>query len=126
MCMVTEITKEDIEEHGVLISTDDLIVVMFYGTKCGPCEATMPHYEAVSGKFAEKTSKIKFYRIHAWDPTNNEYCRQTWGINGVPHFKVLFNNSVMVDKQGGGDYATMFKMVHDGIDETFKQFVVRI
>lgn len=124
--MVTEITKEDME-RGIPNWDNDVRIVMFFGPTCGPCKATMPHYESTSDFYNSRTNKIHFFRINAWEPAEQaEYCRTTWNINGVPHFKVFSRNQVILEKAGGGDEPTMKKFVHDAIDEMFKRFGERI
>jgi thiol-disulfide isomerase/thioredoxin len=124
--MVTEITMDEMIA-GLPVPDNDLRVVMFFGTTCGPCQATRPHYEATAQFFVEKTTRAQFFRINAWEPEEQKvYCTETWGIQGVPHFKVFCRGEQILDKVGGGDEPTMMKFIHDGIDEAFKRFGERI
>jgi thiol-disulfide isomerase/thioredoxin len=117
--MVTEITKADIE-NGVISNPNVMHVIMFYGTTCGPCKGTMPHYEIASDNYNQKTDRIRFYKIHSWDEAQKEYCKETWGIEGVPHFKLMLRGMTIHEKRGGGDLDAMTKMVHEAIDQVFK------
>jgi thiol-disulfide isomerase/thioredoxin len=124
--MVTEITMQDMMD-GQPTADTDLRVVMFYGPTCGPCKATMPHYETASQFFTERNARIKFLKINAWEPVEQaNYCRETWKVEGVPHFKVFCKGEQLTERVGGGDEPTMMKFIHDGIDEAFKRFGERI
>ena len=124
--MVTEITKDEMNtghEHIDQI----LRIVMFYGATCGPCKRTMPHYETVAQYFTAKNSPILFYRINAWEPVEQkEYCEKVWEIKGVPNFKAFLMGALIHTRQGGGDEQQMFKFLQECIDESFKQYGVRI
>jgi thiol-disulfide isomerase/thioredoxin len=119
--MVTEVTMEDIiAEH--IYEDGYMSVIMFFGAGCGPCKATLPNYEAVAEYFTSRGAKIKFYKINAWEPDEQkEYCTNSWGINGVPHFKVFFNQEEVLTKIGGGDYDSMAAFIQNGVDEIFKK-----
>lgn len=124
--MVTEITMHDMTS-GVAVPDNDMGVIMFFGSTCGPCIGTRPHYEEAASFFTEKTSRIKFLRINAWEPEEQKtYCNETWGIQGVPHFKIFCRGEQLVEKVGGGDTPTMKNFIHEGIDEAFKRFGEKI
>lgn len=125
--MVTELTMHDMRPETGLPPDDNMHIVMFYGMNCGPCKATMPHYETVSNFFTEKNAPIKFHKIHAWEPgEQSEYCKNVWGINGVPHFKIFYRAEVISIRDGGGDEAAMRQFALDAIDEVFKRFGDRL
>lgn len=124
--MVTELTMHDMMQ-GLPEEDDVMRIVMFYGSTCGPCKNTMPHYETVAQYFTLKNSPVRFYRINAWEPfEQKEYCEQMWGIEGVPHFKVFLKGNVIHMRQGGGDEIKMFEFAQQSVDEAFKQYGVRI
>lgn len=112
---------------GQEVEDNDVRVVMFYGASCGPCKATMPHYESASDFFESKGAKMKFFRINAWEPAEHvTYCRETWGVTGVPTFKVFFRGKEIKEKVGGGDEATMKKFFVDIVDDVFVQHKEKI
>lgn len=119
--MVTEITMHDFDR--VLVKNMEFAkVIMFFGSTCGPCKATMPYYEAASDFFQSRNCKIQFYRINAWEPEEQrEFCNAK-GINGVPHFKVYHNATLLTEKIGGGDEQHMRNFLHEIVDLTFKNF----
>jgi thiol-disulfide isomerase/thioredoxin len=124
--MVTEVTMNDMIK-GLPVPDNDIHIIMFYGDKCGPCQATLPNYEAAAKFFKERNARIRFYKIHAWEPGEQmTYCYETWKISGVPHFKGFCRGIELTDKPGGGDEETMKKYIHDNIDEVFKRFGERI
>ena len=120
--MVTELTVQDMQTPT---ETDDnnIHVVMFYGTTCGPCKATMPNYEQMAIDFTNMNARIKFFTIDAWNPQEQrEYCTNVQGIKGVPHFKAFCKEQVIFEKVGGGDLAEMHRMTNEIVDEAFKRF----
>lgn len=105
----------------------DVRVVMFYGPTCGPCKATMPNYELVSNFFEERGARMRFFKINAWEPAEQaNYCRETWKVEGVPHFKAFCRGHVIKEKVGGGDEPTMKAFMQEVVDEAFKVFQERI
>lgn len=124
--MVTEITM-DYMIKGQPVEDSDVRIVMFYGPTCGPCKATMPNYEIASNFFEERGARIQCFKINAWEPAEQaNYCRETWGVEGVPHFKAFYKGKMLKEKVGGGDEPTMKQFIHEVIDETFKVFQERI
>ena len=120
--MVTEITMGDMLEP--LPYQDNIIrIVMFYGETCGPCNATKPNYELISDMFENLPVDIRFFKINAWHPVEQkDFISTTYGISGVPHFKVFFRGEAVHEKIGGGDAPTMRKFVYDAIEEVFKRY----
>lgn len=124
--MITEITMQDMIQ-GQPEEDTDVRVVMFYGPTCGPCKATMPNYELVSNFFEERGARMRFFKINAWEPAEQaNYCRETWNVEGVPHFKVFCKGQVIKEKVGGGDEPTLRQFMQDVVDEAFKVFQERI
>lgn len=124
--MIRDITMKEIIE-GLPNPDMDLHVLMFYGPTCGPCKATMPHYEATAQFFTEKGSRIKFYRINSWEPPDQAtFISEKLGITGVPTFRAYCNSQQVSEKVGGGDEETMKKYIGDAIGEVFKRFGEKI
>lgn len=123
--MVIDITKDDIEQ-GIISDPTVMHVIMFYGANCGPCKGTMPHYETASESYNQKTDRIRFYKFHAWQEDQTDYSKEVWGIEGVPHFKLMYKGMAIHEKRGGGDLDAMMKMVHEGIDQAFKVYEERL
>ena len=124
--MVNDITMENMQPGG-MPEDDDMHVVMFYGTTCGPCKATMPHYEATSEFFEERGARIKFHRIDAWNPPEQaKYVKEVWKVEGVPNFKAFFRSQVVEEKKGGGREENLKIFVHNAIDNVYKKFGEKI
>jgi thiol-disulfide isomerase/thioredoxin len=124
--MVTEITMQEMQA-GQEAPDDDVRIVMFYGPTCGPCKATMPHYESTSEFFESRGARIKFYRINAWEPAEQAvYCKETWNVEGVPTFKAFCRGEQIKEKVGGGDEPTMKKFIIDVVDEAYLKFKEKI
>lgn len=124
--MIRDITMKEII-HGLANPDNDIHLLMFYGTTCGPCKATMPHYEAVAKFYTERGARIKFYRINAWEPQEQAvFCREKLGVNGVPTFRAYCKSQQFSEKVGGGDEETMKLYVHGLVDDAFKRFGEKI
>jgi len=124
--MITEITMSDMLS-GETKADDYLRIVMFFGSTCGPCKATMPNYELATEYYSNLTTNIKFYKINAWEPPEQaEFCKESFSIEGVPHFKAFCRGEQVTEKTGGGDENTMKEFIKTCIDETFKKFGVKI
>ena len=123
--MITELTMMDITD--TISQSDGLMrVVMFYGTTCGPCKNTMPHYEYIANYYTENKSPILFYKIDAWSPEEQrDFCKTTWGQFGVPHFKVFVFDKMVGSRSGAADLARMFQFIQNTIDITNTQFAVQ-
>jgi len=124
--MVNDITMENMQPGG-MEADDNMHIVMFYGATCGPCKATMPHYETVSDFFESRGAKIKCHRINAWEPQEQaKYVREVWQVEGVPNFKAFFHGEMVHERKGGGDTDAMKKFISEAIGEAFKRFNVRL
>jgi len=124
--MVFETTQQEIESKSIF-ADDYLCVLMFFGPTCGPCKFTMPNYESATTFYESLGAKIKYYKINAWEPTEQaEYCKNTWSVSGVPHFKLFYGDKEVHSKVGGGDEPTIKKMINEAIDECFKLYGAKI
>lgn len=124
--MVTEIGIAELTA-GLPAPDGFLRILMFFGSTCGPCKATMPNYEAASDYFDALNAPVKCFKINAWEPAEQmTYCNDVWKIQGVPTFKAFFNGEVIIDRQGGGDEVAMKNFIHECIDEVFKRFGVKL
>lgn len=124
--MITEITMQDMMT-GQPSEDNEVRIVMFYGPTCGPCKATMPHYEIASEFFTNRGAKMQMFKINAWEPAEQaNYCRETWKVEGVPHFKAFCRGQVIKEKVGGGDEPTMKAFMQEVVDEAFKIFQEKI
>lgn len=124
--MIKDITMKEITE-GLPNPDNDIHLLMFFGSNCGPCKATMPHYEAVAKFYTEKQSRIKFYRINAWEPVEQAtFCSTKMGVNGVPTFRAYCKSTQFSEKVGGGDEEILKKYINGLIDDVFNKFGERI
>lgn len=102
--MITELTPETYFEH--VKKEGPLHVVMHYGSTCGPCSRTRPHYEIVESHFLEhNVTNVKFYFFHQWDATYTEFINNnSLKVNGVPTFKYFYMGDFMKeDTRSYGD-----------------------
>jgi len=124
--MITELGMNEVI-NGQTKPDDVLRIVMFFGATCGPCKATMPNYELAANYYVGLNANINFYKMNAWEPQEQaDFCKNSFKIEGVPHFKAFCRGQLIMEKVGGGDEATMKEFIQSCIDQTFKQFGVRI
>jgi len=112
---------KDMQPESGVPADDAMHVLMFFGATCGPCKATMPHYESAASYFDKLNANIKFYRINAWEPQEQkDYCLETWGVKGVPHFKVFYKGQQIHTREGGGDETAMLGFIQEAVDTAFR------
>jgi thiol-disulfide isomerase/thioredoxin len=93
--MIVELTPETYFEN--VKKEGPLHLVMHYGATCGPCKATMPHYERVEAHFLEyNVTNVKFYKFHQWEPEYKEFIEtNNLKTNGVPTFRYFYMGDII-------------------------------
>jgi len=88
--MILELTPDNFFEH--IHKEGPLHVVMHYGATCGPCKATMPHYEVLANHFTEhNVTNVKFYKFHQWEPAYKPFIEEhQLKTQGVPTFRYYY------------------------------------
>lgn len=89
MSSVVEITDESFERE--VMNKDELTLVDFWATWCGPCRKLEPVIDALSDEYA---GKVKFCKIKA---DENMQTAQKYSISGVPSL-LLFKNGEPVER----------------------------
>lgn len=79
------------EEFLKLIS-DDLVLVDFYATWCGPCKMMSPIIDSLVDERAFKVVKI--------DVDKNMEIAQEYSVMSIPTL-ILFKNGKLIDKKNG-------------------------
>ncbi len=79
------------EEFLKLIS-DDLVLVDFYATWCGPCKMMSPIIDSLVNERAFKVVKI--------DVDKNMEIAQEYSVMSIPTL-ILFKNGKLIDKKNG-------------------------
>lgn len=124
--MLNEVTVKELRDSS-FYEKDGVQFVMFFGATCGPCKATMPHYEEAAKFFTERGANIEFYKFNAWEPEeHNNYGREDMGVEGVPTFLAFFDNQEIYRDSGTSDYETMCRRIHSVIDIIFKAHQIKI
>ncbi len=77
-----------------LINTDKPVLVDFFATWCGPCQALAPILKSVKEDLGEAISIIKI------DVDKNQALASQYQVRGVPTM-VLFRNGKQVWRQSG-------------------------
>lgn len=75
--MVKELT--DANYVDFIESTEDVVLIDFYAPLCGPCQALMPHMEALAGHYEDKPVTIA--RV---DVTRNPKLTKKYMVSSVP------------------------------------------
>ena len=75
-------------------SRDQLVVVDFWATWCGPCRSMAPFLDAIADQHEGKIRVVKV------DVDRNQKTAVTYGIQSLPTL-LVFKNGEVVDKQVG-------------------------
>ncbi|KAK5085907.1 thioredoxin trx1 [Lithohypha guttulata] len=94
------------QDNVVKASGDDVVVIDFFATWCGPCKAIAPTIIKMSNEEAY-TDKVKFYKI---DVDNTPDVAQELGIRAMPTF-VLFKGGEKIGEVVGADANTLRKKI---------------
>ena len=81
-------------EFNTLIQSEKPILVDFFATWCGPCQALMPILKQVKDQLGDQ---IKIVKI---DVDKNQNIATQWQVRGVPTL-ILFKNGKQVWRQSG-------------------------
>ena len=75
-------------------SRDQLVVVDFWATWCGPCRSMAPHLDTIADEYDGKVRIVKV------DADRNQKCMITYGIKNLPTL-LVFKDGEVVDKLVG-------------------------
>lgn len=78
-------SKKDYETSVVGASDEEVAVIDFFATWCGPCKVIAPVVEKMSNE-EPYSSKVKFFKI---DVDNTPDVAQELGIRAMPTFKIF-------------------------------------
>ncbi|MGM9993847.1 MAG: thioredoxin [Candidatus Avigastranaerophilus sp.] len=89
MANVIEITDENFEQE--VLSSNQVTLVDFWATWCGPCRKMAPIIDELAQEFE---GKVKFVKIKA---DENLITAQKYSISGVPSF-LIFKNGELAER----------------------------
>jgi thioredoxin 1 len=124
--MIVDLTPETFFES--VNKEGPLHVVMHYGETCGPCKATMPHYEILELHFKEyNVRNVKFYKFHQWQKEYKEFIEGNGlKVNGVPTFRYYYMgeklHEVTASYKDPNDIKKVVMEVVAGIEQTIGSF----
>lgn len=99
-------TKEKPKTFGEILRTEDLVLVDFTATWCGPCKMMAPILEELKSSVG---SKILILKI---DVDKNPQASAAYNIQGVPTL-ILFKKGKIVWRQSGVVPANELKKLID-------------
>lgn len=85
-----ELTKDNFEET---VTKNDMVIVDFWASWCGPCKGFAPVFEAASEKHAD----IVFGKVNA---DNEQELAGSFSVRSIP-FVMLFREKVVLFAQAG-------------------------
>ncbi|CAI7631492.1 unnamed protein product [Penicillium bialowiezense] len=86
-----------------LIASDDVTIIEFWATWCGPCRIIAPVFE----KLSETTSGPKFYKV---DADQEEEISQEAGVRAMPTF-MAFKDGEKVGELVGANPQKLMELV---------------
>ncbi len=81
-------------KFGELIASEKLVLVDFFATWCGPCQALAPIFEQVARQVGNKARLVKI------DVDKNQALAGKLSVRGVPTL-ILYKNGMPVWRQSG-------------------------
>ena len=106
--MALEITSDTFEEE--VVQSEVPVLVDFWGPRCDPCLALMPHVEGLADKYSEKVEITKI------DASKNRRLCLSLKVLGLPTY-LFYKNGKEVDRLTGGD------LTINDIEESVKRII---
>jgi thioredoxin len=88
------ITKFTMAGYNEIIAANDVVLVDFYATWCGPCKMMAPHIEAMKKKYGDKLVILKV------DTDKSPEVSSHFNINAIPLVKIYKGGKEVYDKTG--------------------------
>jgi thioredoxin 1 len=98
-----ELTKENFEE---VVTKNDMVIIDFWASWCGPCKGFAPVYEAAS----EKHGGIVFGKVNA---DEQQELAAVFNVRSIP-FLMLFREEVILYAQAGA-------LPQEGLESVIRQ-----
>ncbi len=87
-------SDSEFETDVLATSKDQLVVVDFWATWCGPCRSMAPHLDTIANEYEGKVRIVKV------DVDRNQKTAIKFGIQNLPTL-LVFKNGEVVDKLVG-------------------------
>lgn len=87
-------TQFTMASYNTAIANNDLVLVDFYATWCGPCKMMAPHIEAMKKKHGDKLTVLKVDTDKSMEVSNH------FKINAIPLVKIYKQGKEVYDKTG--------------------------
>ncbi len=99
-------TKEKQKTFGEILRTEELVLVDFTATWCGPCKMMAPVLDELKTAVGSKVLILKI------DVDKNQQASAAYNIQGVPTL-ILFKKGKIVWRQSGVVPANLLKQIID-------------
>lgn len=101
--------RADFQQH---LDSNDVVVVKFWATWCGPCKQLAPHYESLAESSYFKSDMLGRTKFLAVDVDKADWAVLEYGVRGVPTVK-LFINGVEQDNLKSRTAPLLMKEIKD-------------
>jgi thioredoxin 1 len=92
--MPIEVSSETFEKE--VLQADRVVLVDFWGPRCGPCLALMPWVEELEGKYKDK------FKLTKVDASKNRRLCMSLKVMGLPSF-LFYRDGKEVNRLSGGE-----------------------
>ena len=104
---LTHLTKNDFDQ--AVNAGDDLVVVDFFATWCGPCKMLAPVIDSIGGKYGDKAVIAKV------DVDANPGLAAKYGVMSIPTV-IFFKDGKEIDRKVGVQPAGVYtKLLDDNL-----------
>lgn len=87
--MAEVVEVESKADFDALLADNDVVVVKFWATWCGPCKQLAPHFDKAAESAAYQSNVLGRTKFVSVDVDKAPWSMEDYGVRGVPNVKVL-------------------------------------